>query len=466
MSFISFGTQGMEINLTLPTDIKNKIDYPQLQHLMHKEFEDLWLLSVNFSDEASESEIVRIFIDWHNSEISENSRKRILRVVKEAIKGGNIVKTEVVTYLKQCLRNSYEAEHKLARHESYIEGLESQLFQARKKLKKMRQSTRSNGRTALYDRNCPTVCQKNCPTVKLLKAELRNMRRRMHWKNTVDKDTGDKDTVDIDSRNENRNGNYGTTNSVSRLPFPLGTCTDSKTMSADLTKLPHLLIAGASHNVINFYMNTIIATLILKHTPEKLRLLLIDSIKSDLAKFKDIPHLKQDIITAPDDAISALKKISLVMERRYEHLSNAGTRNIECYNQQALDDSVLMPYIVIAIGELSHLMKYSANESEASICRLAQMGKAVGIHLIVATQNISTPILTDPIKLNIPSKVAFTLDSSAASKLVLKRKGAESLANKEEMLYISPKEPMPVHIRGKFITNDKIEKIISQCEVK
>ena len=201
----------------------------------------------------------------------------------------------------------------------------------------------------------------------------------------------------------------------SKLAFALGQDVAGQPFSADLSKMPHLLIAGATGSGKSVCVNAIIGSLLMNATPTEVKLILIDPKRVELAQYKGIPHLLTEVIVEPDKAVNALKWTVGTMESRYAEFAARGVRNIAGYNEALRPGQPRMPYIVIVIDELADLMMVSAYEVEATITRIAQLARATGIHLVVATQRPSVQVITGLIKANIPSRIAFAMTSGVDS---------------------------------------------------
>lgn len=226
----------------------------------------------------------------------------------------------------------------------------------------------------------------------------------------------------------------------------------------DLIKMPHLLVAGQTGSGKSVMINTIITSLLYRNSPSDLKLIMVDPKKVELSPYQDIPHLLTPVITEPEKCISALKWATAEMERRYNELADAKKRNIEEYNK--LKQEAGMPYIVIVIDELADLMMAAARDVEALIVRLAQKSRAVGIHLILATQRPSVDVITGLIKANVPARIAFATVSQVDSRTIIDRVGAEKLLGMGDMLMTTAEHPTPVRVQGAFIGDDETHKIV------
>lgn len=231
---------------------------------------------------------------------------------------------------------------------------------------------------------------------------------------------------------------------------------------ADLDVMPHLLIAGATGSGKSVCINTIIMSLLYQNGPDDLKLILVDPKRVEFTLYNNAPHLLTPVITDITKTINALKWIVNEMDRRYEMLSKSGKRDIHDYNKNGGD----MPYIVLVIDELADLMSVSAREVEAAITRLAQMARAVGIHLVLATQRPSVDVITGLIKANITSRIAFNVASLVDSRTILDHSGAEKLLGKGDMLYISASLSKPKRLQGALLTEEEISRVVHYLKNK
>ncbi|MEJ6951652.1 FtsK/SpoIIIE family DNA translocase [Natronospora cellulosivora (SeqCode)] len=244
-----------------------------------------------------------------------------------------------------------------------------------------------------------------------------------------------------------------------KLDLALGMGIDGKPIISDLSKMPHLLVAGATGSGKSVCINTIITSILYQAKPNEVKMLLIDPKKVELTSYKGLPHLFAPVVTDPKKAASVLKLVVDEMENRYELFSGSGTRGIESYNKKCSDEDKL-PYIVVIIDELSDLMMVAANDVEDNICRLAQMARAAGIHLVIATQRPSVDVITGLIKANIPSRISFAVSSQTDSRTILDMGGAEKLLGKGDMLLAPAGTQKPQRVQGAFINNDEINDIV------
>ena len=246
-------------------------------------------------------------------------------------------------------------------------------------------------------------------------------------------------------------------NNKKNLPLGLGCSIDGKPVVADLSSMPHLLIAGATGSGKSVCINSIIASFLYRFTPHQIKLLLIDPKKVELVNFKGLPHLFTPVVTDSKKAAGTLKLIVEEMENRYDLFAETGNRDIYSYNNEAEDP---LPFIVVIIDELSDLMMVAASEVEDSICRLAQMSRAAGIHLVIATQRPSVDVITGLIKANIPSRIAFAVSSNTDSRTILDTKGAEKLLGNGDMLFYPVGAKKPYRMQGAFIESREVKEIV------
>jgi S-DNA-T family DNA segregation ATPase FtsK/SpoIIIE len=237
-----------------------------------------------------------------------------------------------------------------------------------------------------------------------------------------------------------------------KLPMCIGVDTVGKPRIFDLVKMPHLLIAGQTGSGKSVCLNSIILSLIFTKTPDEVQLILIDPKRVEMTNYKDLPHLYRPVIVEPAEATQAFNDLTIEMERRYKVLSEAGVRNIESYNASGLK----MPYIVVIADEMADLMMTSGKELETMIVRLAQLSRAVGIHLVLATQKPIVKVITGLIKSNMPSRIAFQVASRGDSRVILDCNGAESLVGHGDMLMAYPGAPEPERFHGCWVSDAEI----------
>ncbi|WP_367294766.1 DNA translocase FtsK [Levilactobacillus yonginensis] len=251
------------------------------------------------------------------------------------------------------------------------------------------------------------------------------------------------------------------------LEVPLGRNVTGQVVTMDLTKMPHLLIAGATGSGKSVAINGIITSMLMNARPDQLKLMLIDPKKVELSVYNGIPHLLTPVVSEPKKAARALHKVVAEMERRYELFSQFGQRKISGYNAfvqkaNAEDDQArpTLPYIVVVVDELADLMMTVSNEVEDAIIRLAQMGRAAGVHMILATQRPSVDVITGLIKANVPSRIAFAVSSGIDSRTILDANGAEKLLGRGDMLFQPVDANSPVRVQGAFIPDDDVANVV------
>ncbi|MGQ9807566.1 MAG: DNA translocase FtsK 4TM domain-containing protein [Armatimonadota bacterium] len=248
-------------------------------------------------------------------------------------------------------------------------------------------------------------------------------------------------------------------NHPSKLAFPLGLDVAGEPVVADLCSMPHLLVAGATNMGKSIMLNSLISSLLLRTTPRDLRLVLIDPKRVELSLFDGIPHLCAPVIRDAKSAAGILRAAVQEMDRRYDKLAAKGTRNIASYNE-SVGPRDRLPYLVIVIDELADLMMQAAADVEASICRIAQLARAVGIHLVIATQRPSVDVVTGTIKANIASRIAFAVSSQVDSRTILDQNGAERLIGKGDMLFRPIDAPKPVRIQGAYVSEQEVKRLV------
>ncbi|HZQ48328.1 MAG TPA: DNA translocase FtsK 4TM domain-containing protein, partial [Verrucomicrobiae bacterium] len=244
----------------------------------------------------------------------------------------------------------------------------------------------------------------------------------------------------------------------SPLAFGLGKDVTGTTVAATLEKMPHLLVAGATGSGKSVFVNTMLMSLLYRNSPAVMRLILVDPKRVELNVYNGIPHLLTPVIIDPSKTINALKWVVKEMDRRYQVLSEARARNLLSYNGNNPDDA--LPYIVVVIDELADLMVKYAREVEGAIVRLSQMARAVGIHLVLATQRPSVNVVTGLIKANIPTRVAFHVASQIDSRTILDAAGAEKLLGNGDMLYLSGEIGKPRRLQGAYISEEEVHRVI------
>lgn len=247
-------------------------------------------------------------------------------------------------------------------------------------------------------------------------------------------------------------------NAKSKITVPLGLDVGGQPKVADIAKMPHVLIAGQTGSGKSICVNSWISTLLFRASPDELRFIMVDPKRVELSQYNGIPHLLTPVIVDPEKVVSALKWAVGEMERRYKVFTEVGAKNIESYNEMSGFQS--MPYIMIVIDEMAEIMLFSPAEVEDNICRIAQMARAVGIHLVLATQRPSVNIITGLIKANIPARIAFAVASMTDSRVILDSPGAEKLLGRGDMLYIPPDLAKPIRIQGAFISDKETARLI------
>ncbi len=245
----------------------------------------------------------------------------------------------------------------------------------------------------------------------------------------------------------------------SKIAFGLGLDVSGEPSVVDIRKMPHVLIAGATGAGKSVCINSLIATILFRASPDEVKLLLVDPKRVELTQYNGIPHLLTPVIVEPEKVVSSLKWAIAEMENRYKLFAKQGARNIQSFNQQAEEEDK-MPYLVIIIDELADVMLFAPSEVEDSITRLAQMARATGIHLVVSTQRPSTDVITGLIKANIPCRIAFNVSSMIDSRVIIDNPGAEKLLGRGDMLYIPPGQAKPSRIQGAFVSDPEIAAVI------
>lgn len=251
--------------------------------------------------------------------------------------------------------------------------------------------------------------------------------------------------------------------SKGKLKLLLGKDTSGTPVIADMTRMPHLLVAGSTGSGKSVAINAFLCGLLFKHTPDELKLILVDPKMVELIVYNRIPHLLSPVVTELERVVPTLKWATREMERRYKIFARYACRNLESYNQIARRRSDLepLPYILIVIDELADLMMLAPDEIETHICRLAQMARATGIHLIIATQRPSVDVITGLIKANFPSRIAFAVSSQVDSRVIIDTPGADRLLGRGDMLYMAPDSAKLVRIQGTYVSDREVEQVVS-----
>jgi hypothetical protein len=252
-----------------------------------------------------------------------------------------------------------------------------------------------------------------------------------------------------------------------KLSVALGADVSGHPVIGDLTRMPHLLIAGATGSGKSVCINAVLGGFLLQATPAQLKMILIDPKRVELSNFADLPHLLVPVVVEPEAAVASLRWAVKEMEERYKLFASHAARNIVAFNEKAPGLGVApLPYIVIVIDELADLMMVAAGEIEDLICRIAQLARAVGLHLIVATQRPSADIITGLIKANIPSRVAFAVSSGVDSRVILDEMGAEKLLGRGDMLYLPIDEGKPRRLQGAFVSDRELDTLIGHWKLQ
>ncbi len=256
----------------------------------------------------------------------------------------------------------------------------------------------------------------------------------------------------------------GFTASTAGIPLALGKEIPGDSRMVDLTKMPHLLIAGATGSGKSVCVNSIICSILYRCTPEQVKMILIDPKIVELKFYNDIPHLLTPVITDPKRAFQAIQYCIYEMERRYNLLDALGVRDVRSYNAKIVRERIAtepLPYLVVVVDEFADLMATSGKELETTLARLAAMSRAVGIHLVLATQRPSTDVITGLIKANIPSRIAFMVSSKVDSRIIIDTVGAEKLLGQGDMLFVSATDPFPLRLQGAFLSEEEVERIVA-----
>lgn len=248
-------------------------------------------------------------------------------------------------------------------------------------------------------------------------------------------------------------------NNPSKLAVCLGLDVSGKPIVADIAKMPHVLIAGQTGSGKSVCINTFLLSILFRASPQEVKLILVDPKRVELPHYNDIPHLLSPVIVEPAKVVSALNWILAEMDRRYKLFAQAGARNIDSYNE--MSGFQALPYIVLFIDELADIMLFAPVEVEDAITRIAQMSRATGIHMVLATQRPSVDVITGLIKANIPSRIAFAVASQVDSRVILDTQGAEKLLGRGDMLYLPPEQAKPIRIQGAFVGDKEVNALVS-----
>ena len=248
-------------------------------------------------------------------------------------------------------------------------------------------------------------------------------------------------------------------NHKSKLAVSLGLDVSGKPIVADIARMPHVLIAGQTGSGKSVCINAFLASILFRAAPTEVKLILVDPKRVELTGYNGIPHLLSPVIVEPEKVISALRWVMAEMDRRYKLFAEAGARNIDGYNE--MSGFQALPYIVLFIDELADIMLFSPVEVEDAITRIAQMSRATGIHMVLATQRPSVDVITGLIKANVPSRIAFAVASQIDSRVILDTQGAEKLLGKGDMLFLPPEQAKPMRIQGAFVNDKEINALTS-----
>jgi S-DNA-T family DNA segregation ATPase FtsK/SpoIIIE len=252
------------------------------------------------------------------------------------------------------------------------------------------------------------------------------------------------------------------------LPIALGQDVSGQAVASDLSTMPHLLIAGTTGSGKSVCVNAIICCLMSHFTPDELRMLMVDPKRVELTTYNGVPHLLAPVVVDLEKVTGVLNWVTREMDERYRRFAKSGSRNIDDYNTKIQEANAtegatpepILPYIVVIIDELADLMMLAPDETEKTICRLAQMARATGIHLIIATQRPSVDVVTGLIKANFPARIAFSVASSVDSRVILDTTGAERLLGRGDMLYVAPEVGSPQRLQGCFVSDREIHQLV------
>ncbi len=288
-------------------------------------------------------------------------------------------------------------------------------------------------------------------------------------RNVVGIEVPNAETALVALRDVMESDNFSKVGKKSKLAFALGQDVSGQPVSADLAAMPHLLIAGTTGSGKSVCVNAIITCLLARNTPDDLRLLMVDPKRVELTTYNGIPHLLVPVVVDLERVVGVLQWVTREMDARYHKFAKAGARNADDFNarvaaQKDVPEGVerleKLPYIVVIIDELADLMMLAPDETERTICRLAQMARATGIHLILATQRPSVDVVTGLIKANFPARISFAVASSVDSRVILDGPGAEQLLGRGDMLFVSPESGQPVRLQGCFVSDKEILKLV------
>jgi DNA segregation ATPase FtsK/SpoIIIE, S-DNA-T family len=244
-----------------------------------------------------------------------------------------------------------------------------------------------------------------------------------------------------------------------KLAIALGKSIDGAPVVADLTAMPHLLIAGTTGSGKSVAVNAIIACLLLRNSPDDLKFIMVDPKRVELTGYNGIPHLASPVVVDLERIVGVLKYVAREMDERYKKFAAAGARHLIDYNSKVGPSDPKLPYLVVVIDELADLMMLAPDETERVLTRLAQMARATGIHLIISTQRPSVDVVTGLIKANFPARVSFAVASSVDSRVILDSPGAEKLLGRGDMLYQAPDAAAPLRVQGVYVSDGEINRI-------
>ncbi|TFH35016.1 MAG: DNA translocase FtsK [Dehalococcoidia bacterium] len=263
----------------------------------------------------------------------------------------------------------------------------------------------------------------------------------------------------VSLRNVIESTSYQKMQAKTKLALALGKGAGGESVAGDLTKMPHLLIAGSTGSGKTVCLDSIICCLLMHNSPDDVRLLLVDPKRVELVAFGEIPHLAFPVVVEAEKAVKVLRWLNVEMDRRYREFAKAKARNIESYNKDRAPGEA-MPYLVLVVDELADLMMAAFDEVEHTLCRLAQLARATGIHLIVATQRPSVDVVTGLIKANFPTRISFAVTSQVDSRTILDTVGAEKLLGRGDMLYLPSEAGRPKRLQGTFVSDAEMERLV------
>jgi S-DNA-T family DNA segregation ATPase FtsK/SpoIIIE len=247
----------------------------------------------------------------------------------------------------------------------------------------------------------------------------------------------------------------------SPLRFALGQDVAGNAVAADLTGMPHLLVAGATGSGKSVFVNALITGMLLNNTPQTLRVIMVDPKRVELTGYNGIPHLLAPVVTEIDRVVGVLQWVTREMDSRYQKFADVGARNIADYNERLkAQGQTIMPYLLVVIDELADMMMVAPDQTERQITRMAQLARATGIHLVISTQRPSVDVVTGLIKANFPARISFAVASGTDSRVILDQPGAERLLGRGDMLFQAPDAPAPVRLQGVFVSDHEILRVV------